>query len=28
LQVDCLFLSGRMRDAFGLSGTALRGVTL
>jgi adhesin transport system outer membrane protein len=28
LQVDCLFLSGRMRDAFGLSGTSLRGVTL
>ena len=28
LEVDCLFLSGRMRDAFGLSGTAVRGVTL
>ena len=28
LQVDCLFLSGRMRDAFGLAGTAVRGVTL
>ncbi|MEG3173080.1 TolC family protein [Sphingomonas sp. ZB1N12] len=28
LQVDCLFLSGRMRDAFGFSGTTLRGVTL
>ncbi len=28
LQVDCLFLSGRMRDAFHLSGTSVRGVTL
>lgn len=28
LQVDCLFVSGRMRDAFGLSGTTVRGVTL
>lgn len=28
LQVDCLFSSGRMRDAFGLSGTSLRGVIL
>jgi adhesin transport system outer membrane protein len=28
LQVDCLFLSGRMRDAFHLSGTSVRGVML
>ena len=28
LQVDCLFVSGRMRDAFGLAGTSVRGVTL
>lgn len=28
LQVDCLFLSGRMRDAFHLSNTTVRGVTL
>ncbi|TVV76576.1 transporter [Sphingomonas solaris] len=28
LQIDCLFLSGRMRDAFHLSGTSLRGVPL
>ena len=28
LEVDCLYLSGRMRDAFGLSGTSVRGVTL
>lgn len=28
LEVDCLFLSGRMRDAFGLAGTSLRGVSL
>jgi adhesin transport system outer membrane protein len=28
LEVDCLFLSGRMRDAFRLSGTTVRGVTL
>ena len=28
LQVDCLFLSRRMRDAFHLSGTSVRGVTL
>lgn len=28
LQTDCLFLSGRMRDAFGLTGTSISGVTL
>lgn len=28
LQLDCLFLSGRTRDAFGLTGTTLNGVTL
>lgn len=28
LQIDCLYVSGRMRDAFGLSGTSVRGVTL
>ena len=28
LQIDCLYTSGRMRDAFGLSGTSVRGVTL
>ncbi len=28
LQVDCLYLSGRMRDAFALSGATVRGVTL
>lgn len=28
LEVDCLFLSGRMRDAFHLTGTTVRGVTL
>jgi adhesin transport system outer membrane protein len=28
LQLDCLFLSGRARDAFGLSGTKVRGVAL
>ncbi|RDE04986.1 transporter [Sphingomonas aracearum] len=28
LQTDCLFLSGRTRDAFGLTGTSIGGVTL
>jgi len=28
LEVDCLFLSGRTRDAFGLTGTRVQGVTL
>jgi adhesin transport system outer membrane protein len=28
LQLDCLYYSGRTRDAFGLTGTAVRGVTL
>ena len=28
LQIDCLYLSGRMRDAFHLSGETIRGVTL
>lgn len=28
LHIDCLFTAGRMRDAFGLAGTAIRGVTL
>lgn len=28
LQIDCLFLSGRVRDAFHLSGTTVRGVVL
>lgn len=28
LQLDCLYYSGRSRDAFGLTGTRLRGVTL
>lgn len=28
LELDCLFLSGRARSAFGLTGTTVRGVTL
>lgn len=28
LQLDCLFLSGRAREAFGLTGTTIRGVML
>jgi adhesin transport system outer membrane protein len=28
LQIDCLYYSGRARDAFGLTGTRVRGVTL
>ena len=28
LEVDCLFLSGRTRDALGLTGTRVQGVTL
>jgi outer membrane protein, adhesin transport system len=28
LQIDCLYYSGRARDAFGLTGTRIRGVTL
>jgi outer membrane protein, adhesin transport system len=28
IQIDCLYQSGRLRDAFGLTGTAVRGVTL
>jgi len=28
LQIDCLYYSGRARDAFGLTGTRVRGITL